>query len=107
VEQASEIELAEAAARADRAGLYACPHTGVALAAVEKLAKAGTLGPRDEVVVVSTASGLKFSGFKREYHVGALAEVPAPRRANPPVELPAEYGAVRDAALCAIESTAS
>ena len=40
VEQASEQELADAAARADRAGLFTCPHTGVALAALEKLAGA-------------------------------------------------------------------
>ena len=41
VEQASEQELADAAARADRAGLFTCPHTGVALAALEKLAARG------------------------------------------------------------------
>src|SRR5205807_2565052 len=29
VEQASESELAEAAARADRSGMFTCPHTGV------------------------------------------------------------------------------
>ena len=32
VEQATEDELANAAARADRTGLFNCPHTGVALA---------------------------------------------------------------------------
>ncbi len=32
VEQATEHELADAAARADLTGMYACPHTGVALA---------------------------------------------------------------------------
>ena len=32
VEQASEQELAEAVARADRTGMFNCPHTGVALA---------------------------------------------------------------------------
>ena len=37
VEQASESELSEASAAADRAGSYTCPHTGVALAALEKL----------------------------------------------------------------------
>ncbi len=35
VEQASEHELTEAAARADRFGFFHCPHTGVALAALE------------------------------------------------------------------------
>ena len=37
VEQASETELADAAARADATGMFNCPHTGVALAALEKL----------------------------------------------------------------------
>ena len=37
VEQASEAELAEAAAEGDLTGLYNCPHTAVALAALKKL----------------------------------------------------------------------
>ena len=37
VAQASEQELADAVARADRTGLFACPHTGVAFAALFKL----------------------------------------------------------------------
>ncbi len=37
VEQASEEELANAAALADRTGMYSCPHTGVALAVLLKL----------------------------------------------------------------------
>ena len=37
VEQATEDELANAAAWSDRTGLFNCPHTGVALAALFKL----------------------------------------------------------------------
>ena len=37
VEQASEEELCDAAALADRTGMYTCPHTAVALAALIKL----------------------------------------------------------------------
>ncbi|MFB3040724.1 MAG: threonine synthase, partial [Candidatus Poribacteria bacterium] len=37
VEHATEDELANAAARADRTGLFNCPHTGVALAVLLKL----------------------------------------------------------------------
>lgn len=96
VEQATEDELADAAALADRAGLYACPHTGVALAAAAKLARAGVIGNRERVVVISTAHGLKFNEFKVGYHEGALAEVIA-RYRNPPVELPADADAVRRA----------
>ena len=43
VEQASESELADAAARADRTGMFNCPHTGVALAALEKLVARGEI----------------------------------------------------------------
>ena len=93
VEQATEDELANAAARADRSGLYTCPHTGVALAALEKLAARGVIKAHERVVVISTAHGLKFTDFKVGYHDRTLAGV-APRYANPPVELPAEYGAV-------------
>ena len=97
VEQATEAELADAAARADRHGLFTCPHTGVALAALEKLAAAGTIAAGARVVVISTASGLKFADFKVGYHEGSLAALPAPRWRNVPLELPARYDDVRDA----------
>jgi threonine synthase len=94
VEQASEDELAEAAALADRAGLYACPHTGVALAVVAKLARQGIIRREQRVVVISTAHGLKFSEFKVAYHEGTLADAVA-RHRNPPIELPADADEVR------------
>jgi len=94
VEQATEDELADAAALADRAGLYACPHTGVALAVAAKLARRGVIRPDQRVVVISTAHGLKFSEFKIGYHEGTLADVIG-RHRNPPVELPADAGAVK------------
>ena len=85
VEQASEAELADAAARADRTGMFNCPHTGVALACLEKLAHAGTIEAGQRVVVISTAHGLKFTEFKSAYHAGELPfEAPL---ANVPVEL--------------------
>jgi len=93
VEQASEEELAEACARADRAGLFTCPHTGVALAALIKLAERGDVTKDDRVVVISTAHGLKFPQFKIDYHWGRLGGVES-RYANPPVQLPADYDAV-------------
>ena len=42
-------------------GLYAYPHTGVALAVAGKLARQGVIQPKQRVVVISTAHGLKFS----------------------------------------------
>jgi threonine synthase len=96
VEQASESELADAAARADMTGLFSCPHTAVALAALEKLAARGDVSRSDRVVVISTANGLKFPEFKTAYHTHTLAGV-TPTHANPPVDLPNDYDAVRRA----------
>jgi threonine synthase len=97
---ATESELAEASARADRRGLFTCPHTGVALAVAEKLIADGTIGKDEHVVVVSTAHGLKFTDGKVAYHSGRLGElfagVPAAHK-NPPVALPANVGSVIDA----------
>jgi threonine synthase len=96
VEQASEDELANAAARADRRGMYCCPHTGVALAALFKLVERGEIKSSDRVVVISTAHGLKFTDFKVGYHDQTLENVVS-RHANPPLELPADYLAVSQA----------
>ncbi|MBC8332059.1 MAG: threonine synthase [Anaerolineae bacterium] len=96
VEQVSEDELANAAMRADKTGLYACPHTGVALGAMFKLLQRGEIKPDHRVVVISTAHGLKFSRFKVDYHQEQLADVVS-RYANPPIEVAANYGAVMDA----------
>lgn len=102
VEQATEAELAEACAEADRTGLFNCPHTGVALAAAKKLVKDGTIKRQDRVVVISTAHGLKFVDFKVRYHEmqleGIVSEAP-----NPPIELPADYDTVRDRMLGEID----
>jgi threonine synthase len=95
VEEASEDELANAAARADRAGLYSCPQTGVALAVLFKLIDRGQILPEHRAVVISTAHGLKFTGFKVGYHEQALAGVTA-HHANPPLELPADPLVVRE-----------
>ncbi len=93
-EDASEAELAREADVADRAGLYVCPHTAVALACVRKL-RAKALISRDErVVVVSTASGLKFTEMKVATHENTLPEGVRIARPNRPVELPATIDAV-------------
>ncbi|MGI6381168.1 MAG: threonine synthase [Anaerolineae bacterium] len=96
VVQATESELAEAAARADLTGMYACPHTGVALAALIKLVESGVIKGTDRTIVISTANGLKFTQFKVDYHAGTLADAECLRR-NPPLELPADASAVKAA----------
>jgi len=96
VEQVSEDELANAAARADRTGMYCCPHTGVALAVLFKLVDWGLVQSSQRVIVLSTAHGLKFTNFKVGYHEDELSEVIA-RHRNPPLELPADMRAVGEA----------
>jgi threonine synthase len=93
VEQATEDEIANAAARGDLTGLYNCPHTGVALAVLFKLMDKGVVKKDDRVIVISTANGLKFTDFKVKYHEGRLNEV-TPQYGRRPVELPARYDEV-------------
>ena len=96
VEEVTESELANAAARADREGTFACPQTGVALGAVEKLAAQGVIAKGSRVAVIATAHGLKFADFKVGYHRGTLKDVTS-TFANPPVQLPADLDAVKGA----------
>ena len=103
VEQATEEELADAAALADRTGLFNCPHTGVGLAVLLKLLERGVITARERVIVISTAHGLKFTDFKRRYHESKLRGV-ASRYANRPVELTADYEHARDAIFRALEN---
>jgi threonine synthase len=104
VEQASEQEIADAMARADRTGLFNCPHTGVALAALSKFIARGEIRKGHRVVVVSTAHGLKFGESKAKYHTNTLPGI-TPTYANPPVELAAKVDAVYDAVMRHMERT--
>ena len=103
VEQATEAELAEASAAADRSGAFTCPHTGVALAALEKLVARGEIQKQQRVVVISTANGLKFTQFKIRYHDDAIEGVQS-RLPNRPVELPAELEAVKKAVMSDLDA---
>src|SRR6185369_1934036 len=101
VEQATEEELADAAALGDRTGMFNCPHTGVALAVLIKLLKAGKIDKSEQVVVISTAHGLKFVEMKVKYHQKEL-EFPS-RYANQPIELPARLDAIKETLNKALE----
>jgi len=94
VVQASEQDLADASAIADRVGLYTCPQTGVALAGLARLVAKGTVRGSDQVVVVSTAHGLKFTSFK----VGdptVAHPFASPRFGNRPLDVRGDSDAVR------------
>ena len=91
---ATEQELADAVALGDTTGMFNCPHTGVALAGMIKLIKAGKIDKAEHVVVISTANGLKFTDFKVAYHEGTL-DFPC-RFSNKPIELPPRVEAVKE-----------
>jgi threonine synthase len=95
VTQSTEDELANAAHLADRAGLYCCPHTGVALACLIKLKEQKVIGADEKIVVISTAHGLKFSEFKVNYHEGLIPDVKS-KYANPIIKCPADIGKVQE-----------
>ena len=101
VAEATEQELADAAALGDTTGMFNCPHTGVALAALIKLIKAGKIDKSEHVVVISTAHGLKFTDFKVQYHEGAL-DFPC-RLANKPIDLPPRVDAIKEALRDALQ----
>ncbi|MEM8640950.1 MAG: threonine synthase [Cyanobacteria bacterium P01_G01_bin.54] len=94
VEQATEAELAAAAAQADMTGMFTCPHTGVALAVLKKLIARGVIKASDRTVVISTAHGLKFTDFKVNYHDSQLAGITSDY-ANPAIPLPADVDVVK------------
>ncbi|HOJ49513.1 MAG TPA: threonine synthase [Spirochaetota bacterium] len=94
VEQASEQELADASAKYDRYGMFTCPHTGVALAVMEKLVKDGRIEKGSSVVVISTAHGLKFANTKALYHENKLDGLVS-KYANTPIVLEPDPEKVR------------
>jgi threonine synthase len=96
VTQATEDELADAAALADRHGQYLCPQSAAALAGIRQAAADGRITSKDRVVLVSTAHGLKFTEFKVRYHEGSLPDVVS-RFRNEPVVLDPSVDAVRQA----------
>lgn len=96
VEQATEEEIMDIVARADMTGMFNCPHTGVALAALEKLRQANVIRGDERVVVVSTAHGLKFTETKVLYHERKLDHCRS-TFANDVIRTPANASRIIDA----------
>ncbi len=98
VEEATESELSNIAAKANRTGLLCCPHTGVALAVLDKLVKKGVIKRKDRTVVISTANGLKFTDFLYKYHTNKIRGFDS-EYAYQALELPPDYEKVRKTIL--------
>ena len=78
------------------AGMFNCPHTGVALAALIKLRERGIIAPTDRTIVVSTANGLKFANSKVAYHSREIDGMGC-QYANQPTPVKNDLGSVMDA----------
>jgi threonine synthase len=61
MQMASESDLNEAVAICGQDGFFVCPQTGIALAGVRNARRRGWIRRGSRVVVVSTATGLKFT----------------------------------------------
>ncbi|MEO1483457.1 MAG: threonine synthase [Myxococcota bacterium] len=99
VTSASEQALTDAAQVADHTGTYLCPHTAVAIASVMEQRRTGVIGKGEQVVVVSTAHGLKFTEFKVATVEDRVPGATLTAEVNAPVEVPNHWDAVRQAAL--------
>ena len=68
VEKVSETEIMDWKAQIDRLGISICPNSAVAVAGSMKLRDHGVIKKQDEVVVILTAHGSKFSNTAVKYH---------------------------------------
>jgi threonine synthase len=68
VEVVSETDLMDWKAQIDRLGISICPNSAVAVAGAMKLHDNGIIKENEDVVVILTAHGSKFSNTAVEYH---------------------------------------
>jgi len=68
IEIVSENYLMDCKAQIDRLGISICPNSAVAVAGALKLREANIIQEKDEVVVILTAHGSKFSNTAVDYH---------------------------------------
>jgi threonine synthase len=68
VESVSERELMDWKAQIDSLGISICPNSSVAIAGAMKLRGNGIINKQDNVVVILTAHGSKFSNTAVKYH---------------------------------------
>ena len=68
VEVVSETDLMDWKTQIDRLGISICPNSAVAIAGAMKLHDNGIIKENEDVVVILTAHGSKFSNTSVEYH---------------------------------------
>ena len=67
-----------------------------------KLVQRKEIKYHERVVVISTASGLKFTDFKTRYHESQIEGVTS-RHPNRPIPLPSEYETVKKTVLSSLD----
>jgi threonine synthase len=72
VEVVSEMEIMDWKAQIDRLGISICPNSAVAVAGAMKLNRNGIIKENEDVVVILTAHGSKFSNTSVEYHKSSV-----------------------------------
>jgi threonine synthase len=80
-ESAGETAILDAKALVDASGVYICPNSATAVAGYLKARAAGRISGDEQVVLVATAHGCKFSRATIEYHTGRSGRG-GPARAN-------------------------
>ena len=68
VESVTETELMDWKAQIDRLGISICPNSAVAVAGTMKLRDADVIKQNEDVIVILTAHGSKFSNTAVDYH---------------------------------------
>ena len=68
MEVVSETELMDWKAQIDSLGISICPNSAVAVSGAMKLRNSGVINKQDNVVVILTAHGSKFSNTAVTYH---------------------------------------
>ena len=72
IESVNESELMDCKAQIDSMGISICPNSAVAVAGAIKLNENNTIKQNEDVVVILTAHGSKFSNTSVEYHQNSL-----------------------------------
>lgn len=91
VTEVSDAEILEAKAVIDASGVGCEPASAASVAGVRRLVAEGVIARSDRVVAVLTGHVLKDPGILQWYH---QEELPAPARANRPVEIDPDVRAV-------------
>jgi threonine synthase len=97
VTEVSDIEILDAKAVIDRAGIGCEPASAASLAGAKKLVSESTIRPGESVALVLTGHVLKDSDTTFGYHMGEIGQGSSSGHANRPVRVGATLASVQAA----------